>query len=34
MILDSTLLHKLFNKELRINYVPEIRNGWEQGFRS
>ena len=29
-------LHKLFNKEPRINYVPEIRNGcdvWEQAFR-
>ena len=29
-------LPKLFNKELRINYVLEIRNGcdvWEQAFR-
>ena len=29
-------LHKLFNKELRINYVLEIWNGcnkWEQAFR-
>ena len=38
LILDRTLLslHKLFNTELRINYIPEIRNGcnvWEQAFR-
>ena len=29
-------LHKLLNKELRINYVPETRNRcnfWEQAFR-
>ena len=29
-------MHKLFNKELRISYVPEIWNGcdvWEQAFR-
>ena len=34
---DSLSLNKLLiNKELRINYVPEIRNGcnlWEQAFR-
>ena len=36
MILDTIILYKLFNKEPRINYVPEIRNGcdvWEQAFR-
>ena len=30
-------LYTLFNKELRINYNPEIRNGsdvWKQAFRS
>ena len=36
MILILILLHKLFKKELRINYVPEIQNecdAWELAFR-
>ena len=36
MFLDIIVIGRLLNKELRINYVPEIWNGcnlWEQAFR-